>query len=93
MESDRLAQALADQVRRTLTICGEGLRAFPEDGWRSGDLGCLHPAGVAYHVVEAIDFYAGDLPANQPLWDGWFGADWETDCGTLSITWPKRASS
>lgn len=79
MGHDRLVHAVADQFRRTLIMFREAVRAFPAKEWRSGDLDYLRPAGVAYHVVEAIDFYAGDVPVDQFPWGKRFGVDWETD--------------
>jgi hypothetical protein len=77
MSQDVLAQAMLDQVRRALTMFREATQAFPAEEWRAGDLDYLRPAGVAYHVVETIDFYGGDQSADQFPWGARFGVSWE----------------
>lgn len=51
--------------------------AFPADEWRKGEIDYLRPAGVAYHVVECMDFYTGNQPPDKFPWGGHFGVDWE----------------
>jgi hypothetical protein len=77
MSQDVLSQAMLGQFRRTLAMFREAAQTFRAEEWRAGDLDYLRPAGVAYHIVETIDFYAGDQSANQFPWGARFGASWE----------------
>lgn len=78
MSQDEVARTVADQFRRTLGMFREAVLAFPADEWRSGELDYLRPAGIAYHLLETIDFYTGDQPADQFAWGGRFGVGWES---------------
>jgi tetratricopeptide (TPR) repeat protein len=58
MEANPQAEALADQFVRALSMFRGAVKAFPADEWRQGDTLYQRPAGLALHVVEAIDDYA-----------------------------------
>lgn len=77
MSQNEIKKSLSGQFRRSLMMFKEAVLAFPPDEWRKGDLDYLRPAGVAYHVLETIDFYAGDQSADQFPWGGRFAVDWE----------------
>lgn len=77
MPEDVLRQAVLDQFERALAMFRGSVRSFPAEQWYRGELDYLRPAGLAYHLVETIDFYAGELPADQFPWGGRFGVDWE----------------
>ena len=77
MSDNDIAGVVFDQYQRALTMFREAIMAFPADEWRKGDIDYLRPAGVAYHVVEVIDFYTGNESADKFPWGGRFGVDWE----------------
>jgi hypothetical protein len=77
MSSNSNARAVSDQFQRTLKMLRVAITAFPIEEWRKGELAYLRPAGIAYHVLETIDYYAGDQPADQFPWGGRFGVGWE----------------
>jgi hypothetical protein len=77
MAQDRIAEALSDQFTRAWGMFREAVLAFPADEWRKGEMDYLRPAGVALHVVETADFYAGDQSADEFPWGGRFGVGWE----------------
>ena len=77
MNDNDIAGVVLDQYQRALTMFRGAVMAFPADEWRKGDIDYLRPAGVAYHVVESIDFYTGNQPADEFPWGGRFGVDWE----------------
>ncbi len=75
-ESD-IAGVVYNQYQRALKMFMEAVMAFPADEWRKGDIDYLRPAGVAYHIVEAIDAYTGNQPVDKFQWGGRFNVDWE----------------
>jgi hypothetical protein len=77
MTKDAIAQAMSGQFRRTLKMFREAALAFPLEEWREGDIDYLRPAGLAYHVVETIDFYTGDQSVHDFPWSARLGVDWE----------------
>lgn len=77
MSKDRTVQAIWDQFHRALGMFREAVQAFPGEEWRKGDIDYLRPAGLAYHVLETIDFYSGDRPGEEFPWGGRFGVGWE----------------
>lgn len=77
MNNDKVAQAVSDQFQRALRMFRETVQAFPAEEWRMGELDYLRPAGLAYHVLETIDFYSGDRPGAEFPWGGRFGVEWE----------------
>jgi hypothetical protein len=58
MEANPQTEALADQFVRALSMLRDAVKAFPAAEWRKGDTPYQRPAGLALHVVEAIDDYA-----------------------------------
>lgn len=66
-----------DHIERALIMFKKAIIAFPEIQWKQGDLDYLRPAGVAYHVVETIEFYTGNIIAEQFEWGHRFHCDWE----------------
>ena len=58
MEANPQAEALADQFVRTLAMFREAAKTFPAGEWCQGDTPYQRPAGLALHLVEAIDDYA-----------------------------------
>ena len=77
MSDNDVIGAVLDQFRRALRMFRETIIAFPPDEWHRGDIDYLRPAGVAYHVIESIDFYTGNQPPDKFSWGARFGVDWE----------------
>ncbi len=77
MGQSEVTQSVSDHFRRVLGMFREALDLFPADEWRRGDIDYVRPAGLAYHVLESIDFYTGDQPVDRFHWGGRFGVDWE----------------
>ena len=77
MSDNDIAGVVFDQYQRALKMFREAIMEFPADEWRKGDIDYLRPAGVAYHVVESIDFYTGNESADKFTWGGRFDVDWE----------------
>lgn len=77
MTQNPVVEAVADQFRRSLLMMENAVRAYPAQEWRRGDLAYLRPAGLAYHLVDTLDFYTCDTPPEayrgKPLCP-----DWET---------------
>lgn len=84
MSEKEIKDVVFNQYQRALKMFREAVLAFPVDEWRKGEIDYLRPAGVAYHVVECLDFYTGNEPPDKFNWGGRFGVDWEdTDSDLL----------
>ena len=77
MGENMIARSVLDQFERTLRMLREAILAFPPGEWRKGDTDYLRPAGVAYHVIETIDFYTSEQSVDEFSWGHRFGVDWE----------------
>ena len=77
MKNNSISTSLVDQFERTLHMFKAAVANFPSDEWTKGELDYLRPAGVAYHVVESLEFYGGVVPVDKFDWGGRFGCDWE----------------
>ena len=78
MSSELVSSSILDHFERALTMFKEAASAFPDSEWKIGDTDYLRPAGVAYHVVESIRGYTGNIPFDKFNWGGRFNVDWET---------------
>ena len=77
MSNGDISMVVYDQCQHALTMFRNAVMAFPDDEWKKGEIDYLRPAGVAYHVVEKLDFYFGDEPPDKFGWGSRFGIDWE----------------
>ena len=77
MPDNMIISSLIDQFDRALHMFRTAVTNCPDDEWLTGDLDYLRPAGVAYHVVESLVFYGGDVAVDSFNWGGRFGCDWE----------------
>ncbi|UCD08597.1 MAG: DinB family protein [Dehalococcoidales bacterium] len=77
MSNSDISSVVYDQCQRALKMFRDAVMAFPADEWKKGEIDYLRPAGVAYHVVETLDFYFGDKPPDKFGWGSRFGVDWE----------------
>lgn len=77
MALNDVTRPVLEHFRRTLTMFREAVQTFPVEEWRAGELNYLRPAGIAYHVLETIDFYTGEESIDAFEWGGRFGVDWE----------------
>jgi hypothetical protein len=78
MNENLMTQAVIDQFQRALTMFRDAVAAFSPESWRAGEPDYARPAGVAYHVVETLDFYVSDQPVDAFAWGERFGVDWES---------------
>jgi len=76
MEANPQAEAFADQFVRTLAMFREAVKAFPAAEWCQGDTPYQRPAGLALHLVEAIDDLSV-LKAGESGKGRRFSARWE----------------
>lgn len=84
MDNNDVAGVVFNHFRCALKMFREAIITFPADEWWKGDIDYLRPAGVAYYVIESIDFYIGNEPADKFSWGGRFNVDWEdTDSNRL----------
>jgi hypothetical protein len=60
-----------------MAMLRDAVSAFPEDEWRTGASMYQRPAGLAYHTLETIEFYASGLAAGVFRFGSRFGVDWE----------------
>ena len=77
MSKTVISKSLIDHFDRSLQMFRTAVASFPADEWTKGDLDYLRPSGVAYHVVECMEFYTGEVPVDKFTWGGRFGCDWE----------------
>lgn len=64
------------QYVRSWRMVEEAIVQIPADTWTTGAVDYLTPARTAYHIVETVEFYSGETPADFP-WGHRFGGDWE----------------
>ena len=79
MSNDASTADIRDQYTRALGMFRDAVNLCPAEEWKKGDLPCFRPAGVAYHVIECVDFYTSDLRPDKFPWGSRFGIDWETE--------------
>jgi len=72
-----VSESMIAQFNRALVMFREAVTAFPESEWKVGETDYLRPAGIAYHLIETIEFYAGDQSADEFKFGARFGVDWE----------------
>jgi hypothetical protein len=77
MALNDVTRPVMDHFRRTFAMFRETVGAFPAGEWCEGELDYLRPAGIAYHVLETIDFYTSDQAVDAFAWGGRFGVGWE----------------
>jgi len=81
IDANTMAEALADQFMRTLSMLREAMRAFPSEEWRKGDTPYQRPAGLALHIVESLQSYSVLKPG-----------EYAEDAG-LDVNWEEKDSS
>lgn len=79
MDQVDIKEAVAGQFKRVLHMFSKGIDKFSAADWRFGDPPDRRPAAQAYHLLESVDFFAGDLPSDQFSWGQRFGVDWECE--------------
>ena len=71
-----MVEDLADQYRRAYEMLYAVVDKIPADKWTSGlTEGCV-PARIAYHAVEALDFFFCGKPDSEYSWGHKFGGSW-----------------
>lgn len=81
LESDPLAEALADQFMRALSMLRTAIDSFTPQEWVEGETRYLRPAGLALHIVQTADLYAALKPGDQ------------SEDPLTQISWQDRESS
>lgn len=64
-ENDTIRIALQDQFQRCQKMLEGALQNYPLEEWKRGDLAYLRPAGLAYHLIETIDYYISGLDGDH----------------------------
>lgn len=77
MTLNDVTRPVLEHFRRTFAMFREAVEACPAGEWCEGELDYLRPAGVAYHVLETIDFYTSEQSVDTFEWGGRFGVGWE----------------
>ena len=79
MASGPISDALADQFLRVLSMFRLAVQALPAgaaDQWRLGESPCERPAGLALHLLDALDGYCA-LKPGEGSGAARFGVNWE----------------
>lgn len=84
-----IRRSVADQYERVLGVFRIAVESFPAGEWRAGDSNYQRPAGLAYHVLETVDFYTSDEPADRFPWGSRFDVDWESEDASLLPSQPE----
>ena len=80
MDTHAIKLAISNQYQRTLVMFHDAVDAYPADEWRHvGENGYPRPAAIAYHTLEAIDFYTSGKSSDEFPWGHRFGVEWETE--------------
>jgi len=77
-----IAASFKRQFDRMWKMLSEAIEKCPRDQWKKAPTHPFFvPSRLAYHVIEAVDFYAGDSPeqftAGERLGVGWRTAELE----------------
>lgn len=70
-----LVRSLTDQYDRLWLSMRDALTKCPDDLWRKSDVDWLIPARLAYHAIQACDFYS--RPTRDFNWNN-LQSNWET---------------
>ena len=77
MNDTSLKEIVVRQFARSWQVFVEAVQSFTAEEWRTGDVDYLIPARLAYHILEAAEFYSSetsfDFPSGHRFnceWDG-----------------------
>ena len=79
MDTNAIKLAISNQYQRTLLMFRDAVKAFPSEEWRVVENFYPRPAAIAYHSLEAIDFYTSGKRGDEFQWGRRFGVEWETE--------------
>ena len=79
MDTNAIKLAIANQYQGTLLMFRDAVKAFPSEEWRVVENFYPRPAAIAYHSLEAIDFYTSGKSSDEFQWGHRFGVEWETE--------------
>lgn len=82
-----ITAALREQFDRTWAMWRAEIGNIPAAEWRRGEIDYLIPVRHACHVLETVDFYTGELPADHFPWGQRYDGDWE---GSPAASLPDR---
>ena len=78
MDTNATKLAISNQYQRTLLMLRDAVKAFPNEEWRVVENFYPRPAAIAYHTLEAIDFYTSGKIGDEFPWGHRFNVEWET---------------
>ena len=78
MMESTISAALIRQFDWTWATLSDAIGTFDDIGWRTGSTDFLIPARQAYHLIEAVSFYAEANPDADKFEWGCLGCGWET---------------
>jgi len=67
LEAGTLAEALADQALRQLSVLREAVVGCPPEQWRSGEAPHERPAALALHLIQTIDLFSTLKPGEGSM--------------------------
>jgi hypothetical protein len=76
-ENRIIVDDLADQYRRAYKMLHVVIDSIPTDKWITGITDSCVPARIAYHAVEALDFFFSGKTASDFTWGHRFNGSWE----------------
>lgn len=76
MSQSEIKADVYTQYHRAIEMFREAIHLFPEAEWKHGETDYLRPAGVAFHVVECLDFYTQEKPGKEFPWGYRFNVNW-----------------
>jgi hypothetical protein len=75
-----MARVLCDQIvtqlDKAIELTRRNILAFSEDNWLKGVSEFEVPAKVAYHIVDALDYYFREDRGAKYVWGHRFGGSW-----------------
>jgi len=78
MGAQPVVESLIEHYTRTWDMVRGAIEAFPDDGWRAGDVDQLVPARQALHIVETADYYSGEWEGAEMIpWGARLDYEWE----------------
>ena len=74
--SDAVVQDLTRQYQHTFKILVEEIERFTDEDWLKGITFFQTPVVQAMHILDCLDFYAGEDTGQAYTWGHGFGGGW-----------------
>ncbi|MEJ2733832.1 MAG: DinB family protein [Anaerolineae bacterium] len=71
-----LCDSLLDNYQKAIGLVAETIGQFDQDQWQKGISFFQVPAKIAYHIVDCLDYYFREDPAQAYKWGYRFGGGW-----------------